>query len=326
MHPTHIIIIKQGYLLDNLVSNMSISAAASSTTLDALCAQLSHFIAIRQVPNLLFYGPCDQTTHTIAVHLLNVLYETKAQKEQYVMMVNCAHGKGIKFIREELTSFAKSQIDSHGGTAFKSIVLMNAGKLTQDAQSALRRCIEVYNRNTRFIVTIGDKNQLLKPILSRLCEMYVPQLPPGTEGRLCINNVCLGGADSHAVIAQFTRAHQAISRRGAPLRALLERYFPQSSLHPRAQYSTDTLIDAATMLHEQAYTAHDIIHQIARGSFIDRIDEARAVELVLFMENIQRDVRSEWLMFVHALYYIYMDDRREGLLSILDLTPSSEIC
>ena len=55
-----------------------------------------------------------------------------------IMIVNCAHGKGIKFIREELKFFAKANIHSNNGTLFKTIVLINADNLTIDAQSALR--------------------------------------------------------------------------------------------------------------------------------------------------------------------------------------------
>ena len=42
------------------------------------------------------------------------------------MFVNCAHGKGIRFIRDELKFFAKSIIQSKNGTLFKSIVLFNS--------------------------------------------------------------------------------------------------------------------------------------------------------------------------------------------------------
>ena len=55
---------------------------------------------------------------------------------------------------------------------FKSIILLNADKLTIDAQSALRRCIELYNHNTRFFIIVEDKNKILKPILSRFSEFY----------------------------------------------------------------------------------------------------------------------------------------------------------
>ena len=69
------------------------------------------------------------------------------------------------------------------GVCFKSIVLTNAESLTTDAQSALRRCIEQFSHNTRFFVVINEKSRLLKPILSRFCEIYVPI--PTIKGSQC---------------------------------------------------------------------------------------------------------------------------------------------
>ena len=91
------------------------------------------------------------------------------------MTVNCAHGKGIKFIREDLKFFAKTNIQSNTGTMFKTIVLVNADFLTIDAQSALRRCIELFSYNTSFFIIVENKHKLLNPILSRFCEIYVPE-------------------------------------------------------------------------------------------------------------------------------------------------------
>ena len=56
---------------------------------------------------------------------------------------------------------------------FKSILLLNADKLTVDAQSALRRCIEVFSNSTRFFVILTSKSQLLKPLISRFSSIYV---------------------------------------------------------------------------------------------------------------------------------------------------------
>ena len=53
--------------------------------------------------------------------------------------------------------------------------MFNCDKLTIDAQSALRRCIELFSHNTRFFLTVEDKNKLLRPILSRFCEIYIPE-------------------------------------------------------------------------------------------------------------------------------------------------------
>ena len=59
---------------------------------------------------------------------------------------------------------------------------MNADKLTCDAQSALRRCIEQFSFNTRFFIVTSNKCKLLKPILSRFAVIYVPL--PLVNGKL----------------------------------------------------------------------------------------------------------------------------------------------
>ena len=89
------------------------------------------------------------------------------------MYVDCAHGKGIRFIRNELKFFAKTNIQNKKGGVFKSIILFNADQLTIDAQSALRRCIELFSHTTRFFIVITNKNGILIPILSRFCSIYV---------------------------------------------------------------------------------------------------------------------------------------------------------
>ena len=60
------------------------------------------------------------------------------------------------------------------GKIFKSIILFNAEKLTNDAQSALRRCIETFSHNTRFFIVIENIENILSPILSRFCNIYIP--------------------------------------------------------------------------------------------------------------------------------------------------------
>jgi hypothetical protein len=63
---------------------------------------------------------------------------------------------------------------------------LNAHHLTADAQSALRRCIEQFSYNTRFFIVVENKNKLLTPILSRFCDIYVPEyVDPITN--TCIN-------------------------------------------------------------------------------------------------------------------------------------------
>lgn len=137
--------------------------------------RLDYFITNRKIPNILFHGPNGSGKRTIVYKFIDKIYNNnKELKQNYVLFVNCAQGKGIKFIREDLKFFAKTNINSQNGNLFKSVILSNADKLTIDAQSALRRCIELFSHTTRFFIIVEDKFKLLKPILSRFSELYIP--------------------------------------------------------------------------------------------------------------------------------------------------------
>ena len=128
---------------------------------------LETMVATNNVPHLLFYGDHCVGKNTLLSYLLSLLYKKK--KDEYIMDVNCATGKGIKFVREELKFFAQSKVDE----TFKSVILRNMDYLTIEAQSALRRCIEIFSNSTRFFVIVRYKERLLKPILSRFSLIYV---------------------------------------------------------------------------------------------------------------------------------------------------------
>jgi len=142
---------------------------------DFVTNKLNYFISIRKIPNIVFHGSSGCGKRTIVGDFINRIYNgDRNQIKNNIMFVNCAHGKGIKFIRDELKYFAKTNIQCNNNTLFKSIVLYNADELTIDAQSALRRCIELFSHNTRFFIVVENKHKLLKPILSRFCEIYIP--------------------------------------------------------------------------------------------------------------------------------------------------------
>lgn len=134
------------------------------------------FIKNNNIPNIILYGPYGSGKTTLLHYLIQNIYKNINNKSEYIMYINCAFGKGIKFIREELKLFAKTNIcsQSQNEPSFKSIVLLHADNLTIDAQSALRRCIEVFSFNTRFFILVNHKYRLIEPILSRFCEIYIP--------------------------------------------------------------------------------------------------------------------------------------------------------
>ena len=137
--------------------------------------KLDGFITSSRIPHILFHGSSGTGKKTIVYDFVNKIYnEDKSKIRTNVMYVNCAHGKGIKFIRDELKFFAKTNIQGTKGILFKTIVLFNADSLTIDAQSAMRRCIESFSHNTRFFIVVENKHKMLNPILSRFCEIYIP--------------------------------------------------------------------------------------------------------------------------------------------------------
>jgi len=138
--------------------------------------KLDGFLASNRIPHLLFHGASGTGKRTLVHDFVNKIYNGEKHKlKSNVMFVNCAHGKGIKFIRDELKFFAKTNIKGTQGVQFKTIVLFNADSLTIDAQSAMRRCIELFSYNTRFFIVVENKHKMLNPILSRFCEIYVPE-------------------------------------------------------------------------------------------------------------------------------------------------------
>jgi hypothetical protein len=138
---------------------------------DKIYNQLIDLYNVNTVPNIILHGNSLSGKKTLLERFLNTIYKNEVF-EKYVLIINCAHGKGnIKFIRENLKSFSNSIINNKD-KLFKSVILLNADKLTIDAQSALRRCIEIYNHTTRFFIIIDKKEKLLKPIVSRFSDIY----------------------------------------------------------------------------------------------------------------------------------------------------------
>lgn len=138
--------------------------------------KLDEYIETKKIPNILFYGENGSGKKNIIYSFINKIYNNDHNLiKKNTVFANCSQGKGIKFIREELKFFGKMIINSNNGTFFKSIILLNADKLTIDAQSALRRCIELYSHSSRFFLIIEDKYKLLKPILSRFSEVFIPK-------------------------------------------------------------------------------------------------------------------------------------------------------
>ena len=251
--------------------------------------KLKYFYDIRKIPNIIFNGPSGSGKSTIVNDFISMIYEGNREKiKDFVMYVNCAHGKGIKFIREELKFFAKTHINSNGGDTFKSIVLLNGDKLTMDAQSALRRCIELFSHNTRFFIIVEDKYKLLRPILSRFCEIYISE--PDYKGKQI--NLYKYNLEETFKLTDIKNQRNEWLKKDI-----------QKSVD--SKMSDIDLQAFVTKIYEKAYNALDIIKLIEDG--VITLSLEKRYELLIAFNKVKREFRNEKLLLMFVINFAFLD-------------------
>jgi DNA polymerase III delta prime subunit len=271
-------------------------------------AKLDYFIKQKKIPNIIFHGSSGCGKNVLVTDFINNIYSgNKSAMQNYVMNVNCAHGKGIRFIREELKFFSKTNVDLKDGEIFKTVVLLNADKLTIDAQSALRRCIELFSRSTRFFIIVEDKYKLLKPILSRFCEIYIPEP--------IINN-CVTNLHTYNLNNVYTFKDSDATRRlylKTALSGLIKKYDdtcsdgekikkisskPHNNKHKEIISECMLLI---TKLYNKAFCSVDLLYYIEHNS---KIEDLKKYEYLITFQKIKREFRNEKLLMLFILYFL----------------------
>lgn len=252
--------------------------------------KLNYFHEIHKIPNILFHGPSGSGKRTIVNEFIHKIYDNDKDKiKSFVMYVNCSHGKGIKFIRDELKFFAKTHINSNCGNIFKSIILLNADKLTIDAQSALRRCIELFSHNTRFFIIAEDKYNLMKPILSRFCEIYVPE--PMING----NIVNLYQYNLNEV---FNLKDIKTKRLDSLKKELIK---------VNKCISLEELMLLCVKLYEKAYSSLDVMQLLENPKFLESVlTIERRYELLMCFNRVRKEFRNEKLLMLFILNFIFL--------------------
>lgn len=256
--------------------------------------KLEYFHSNHKIPNILFHGASGSGKRTIVHNFINLIYDNNKHKiKDFVMYVNCAHGKGIKFIRDDLKFFAKTHINSNGGDIFKSIIMLNADKLTIDAQSALRRCIELFSHNTRFFIIVEDKYKLLKPVLSRFCEIYIPDpVHLGRQINLHKYNI------------------DQLFKKNAQTADWLKKTILADTNETIDDTKTDKLSivlrDLSAKIYEKGYSALDIMALIEQPTFLPDLDLVKRYELLFAFNKIKKEFRNEKLLIMFVLNFVFI--------------------
>ena len=253
--------------------------------------KLNFFHKMHKIQNIIFHGESGSGKYNIVNDFINKIYDSNKEKiKDFVMYVNCAHGKGIKFIRDELKFFAKSHINSNGGDIFKCIILLNGDKLTMDAQSALRRCIELFSHTTRFFIIVEDKYKLLKPILSRFCEIYIPEpIYNGVSINLYRYNI-----ENTFKLKDFKKKK-------------IENLKKELNKNINCNITHLALLNFVSKLYEKGYSGLDIIEILEDPRNFIHLSFTKRYELLIAFNKVRKEIRNEKILINFILHFIFLD-------------------
>ena len=133
---------------------------------ESIIPRLKSYVERDDLPNLLFSGPAGTGKSTASIAIARELYGEQ-WRDQFLEL-NASDDRGIDVVRGRIKDFARA---SFGGARYRIIFLDEADSLTSDAQSALRRTMEQFSHNTRFILSCNYSSKIIDPIQSR-CAVF----------------------------------------------------------------------------------------------------------------------------------------------------------
>lgn len=135
---------------------------------DALRLFMQKCIEEREIPNIAFFGPAGTGKSSAINVLLNELYKTGEYDESDVVTLNMSD-EGIDAVRDKIDAVARLQPFGK----YRIFVLEEMEQMGLKAQGSMKRIMEDYVDNARFIVTSNEPHRIIKPLRSRLQEIFI---------------------------------------------------------------------------------------------------------------------------------------------------------
>ena len=132
------------------------------------------YIKNGSIPHMLFYGPPGTGKTTTILACARKLYGDSFRI--MTLELNASDDRGINMVRNRIDTFAStygfSEINSQ-----KLIILDEADAMTNEAQHALQKIMDMYSDTTQFCIICNYISKIVPEILSRCTRFRFPPLP-----------------------------------------------------------------------------------------------------------------------------------------------------
>ena len=119
------------------------------------------------MPNLLLYGNSGNGKTSAGIVVAKEILGDEFKHNFFE--INASDDRRLETVRTTIKQAAQSA--SIGDVPFRICLLDEMDNMTSDAQNALKRIMERYSNNIRFIITCNDKNKIIFALQSR-CANY----------------------------------------------------------------------------------------------------------------------------------------------------------
>jgi len=135
-----------------------------------------NWIEIKDMPNTLLYGQAGVGKTAAAGILANEML--KSEMDSNYFEINASDDRRLEVVRTTIKDIAQQK--AIGDVPFKIILLDEMDGMTTDAQNALKRVMERYASNVRFIITANDRSKIIYPLQSRCANYFFTKLDSTT--------------------------------------------------------------------------------------------------------------------------------------------------
>jgi len=130
---------------------------------------LKEFVDHKSMPHMIFTGPAGTGKTSTALIVAKAIIKDELYHRN-VLELNASDTVRMSYVRNVIKTFVAQKMILDD-TNLKVIILDEADNIPNQVQQALRRIIEKYSENVKFILLCNYINKIIEPIISR-CAVF----------------------------------------------------------------------------------------------------------------------------------------------------------